>query len=293
MENVLKNDNLTLTVSTHGAEAVSLKKGDVEYLWKGDPKFWGRHAPVLFPLVGTLKNNKYRHAGKEYQMGQHGFARDHEFTLVEQTEDTLLYALTDDEKTQENYPFHFELKIRYILKKDTVEVQWIVDNPDEEVMLHFSIGGHPAFMCPLDGIGDWSQYRITLSKNGQKLDKIFVSSLSNGTVGRTAKEMQLEDGTLTPSHDLFLNDALILNDAQADQTSLVDPDGKEYVTVKFSTPVLGIWSPVGKDAPFICIEPWYGRADGEDFDGELKDREYGNSLNPGETFVGSFEVIIR
>ncbi len=290
MDYILKNDKLMLTVASHGAEAVSLIKNGVEYLWNGDSAFWGRHAPVLFPVVGTYKNNTYRYEGQEYTMGQHGFARDREFTLVEQTENSLLFSLQDDEETWKNYPFHFKLSIRYVLKKSQVDVQWMVDNTDEKKPLHFSVGGHPAFMCPLDGKGTWSDYRIELKKDGALLPEISVSYLRNGTVGKIPEKMALEDGKLTPSHDLFIRDALILNDCQADEASFIGPEGEKYLTVKFETPVLGIWSPVGKDAPFVCIEPWYGRADGEDFDGEISEREYGNTLNVGETFTGSFKI---
>lgn len=291
MEYKLQKENSILTVSTHGAEAVSLKKDKTEYLWNGDGKYWGRHAPVLFPFVGQVRDKKYRYDGQEYPMGQHGFARDSEFTLTEQKDDELLFTLNSDEKTKKVYPFDFELQIRYtLLSSGELKVTWIVKNPGTK-NLYFSIGGHPAFMCPISGEGDWKDYRILFKKNGAPLSEITIRPITDGgNVGNATKTIPLDNGMIVPTDELFSGDALILEGEQADEISLVGPKGEAYLTVDFSSPLVGVWSPVGKHAPFICIEPWYGRTDAVDFKGSLEEREYSNTLEPGGTFQKEFTV---
>lgn len=300
----LKNDTLQVRLQTHGAEAVSLKKQGTEYLWRGDPAFWGRHAPVLFPFVGQVWNKQYRFHGKTYAMGQHGFARDLEFTLKEQTKDRIAFVLRENEETLAKYPFRFELEITYTLGQstnswdadngltDSLTVTWTVRNPGREP-LYFSLGGHPAFMCPLQGKGSWEDYRIALSKDGQPVRQITLRPIvGGGCFGDNLHEMVLPDGTLTPSDELFAQDALVLEDQQADRVSLLGPDGRPYLSLSTDAPCLGIWSPAGKHAPFICLEPWYGRADRVGFSGDLSQREYGNVLQPGENFQRSFVVTL-
>lgn len=293
MEYTLQNENITLAVSNHGAEAISLKKDGVEYIWNGDSRYWGRHAPVLFPFVGQVRDKKYRFNGREYPMGQHGFARDSEFELTEKTENSLLFSLRSNDETKKVYPFDFELEVRYTLDPSgDVRVSWIVKNPGTE-NLYFSIGGHPAFMCPIDGRGDWNDYRILFVKHGTALKEITIRPITTGgNVGRDTKTLSLTEGMITPTDELFAGDALILENSQADEISLIDPEKKAYLTVKFTSPLVGVWSPVGKHAPFICIEPWYGRTDADDFTGSLEEREYSNALEPGNTFERSFTVSI-
>jgi galactose mutarotase-like enzyme len=295
MEYTLKNDAIELRVDTHGAEAVSLKKDGQEYLWSADPDFWNRHAPVLFPFVGKPRDKKYRYQDTEYPMGQHGFARDSEFVLTKEKKDELQFTLIDSEKTRAVYPFHFMLQVQYKLKKDTVSVTWKVINSDVK-KLWFSIGGHPGFLCPREGSKDsWADYRIRFRKEGKAVDSLKVTALTGD--GLVSKEkpytLQTEHGFLTPTNELFSGDALIFEDHQADFVSLTDKDGRPYLTVDFDTPLFGVWSPVGKNAPFICIEPWYGRADREDFDKDLTKRDYEMSLAPGKKFKGGFSVTLN
>ncbi len=150
MRYVIENDELRVEVDSFGAELKSVKNkvtGE-EYMWYGDPEFWGRTSPILFPFVGSLKNKEFIYKGKHYPMGQHGFARDHEHTLVSQTDDELLFSFSSDEETLEKYPFAFTLRIGYKLEGDTLRVSWEVENPADETM-YFSIGAHPAFNCPV------------------------------------------------------------------------------------------------------------------------------------------------
>ncbi len=290
METVIKNSNITLTVADHGAEAVSLKKGDTEYLWNGDAAFWNRHAPVLFPFVGMVWDKKFRYDGQEYTIGQHGFARDQEFELVSKTDDKLSYVLKSNETTRALYPFDFNFYVEYELQEDGVKVIWRVVNTDSKD-LHFSVGGHPAFLCPIEEGKDWEDYRVSFKKNGKALDSISSHVITEGgCFGEGYMDVQLENGLVTPTDKLFSTDALVLEDGQSDEIALTDAEGNAYLTVTFDTPVVGVWSPVGKHAPFICIEPWYGRADRVGFAGSLEEREYANVLAPGKTWEGGCTV---
>ena len=164
MQVVLENEALKVTINSFGAELASIrgKETDTEYLWNADAKFWKRSAPVLFPFVGSLKNKEYHYEGKTYSMGQHGFARDMEFAVDVQTATEVWFSLHSNEETKAKYPLEFILKIGYELEGKDLKVIWQVENPDEQV-LYFSIGGHPAFMCPVDGKG--KQYPLQVAKS--------------------------------------------------------------------------------------------------------------------------------
>ena len=293
MEYTIKSRSLAVTTTSRGAEIISLLKDGTEYVWNGDPAYWGRRAPVLFPFVGQVRDKIYRYGGQEYPMGQHGFARDEEFTLLESTDTSVTWILSENERTRAVFPFAFELLIRYEIFSNALRVVWTVRNTDGKD-LHFSIGGHPAFMCPLNGEGDWQDYRIEFRRKEALLDEMTVRPITTGgCVGSAVRTIPLEEGRIVPTDELFAGDALILEDAQADEISLAGPDGENYLTVRFSTPVVGVWSPTGKHAPFICIEPWYGRTDRDDFTGTLEEREYGNSLAPSGEFTGGYEIIVK
>lgn len=218
-------------------------------------------------------------------MSQHGFARDMEFSLLTQEEDRIWFCLEDTEETREKYPFAFRLELGYAISGRTVEVLWRVINPAGETMF-FSIGGHPAFYCPPGGQGKQTDCAVAFDT-----EKRIVSRLL-GKKGVTdiRLEYPLEDGCLSITEELFDHDALILEDHQAHQVSLVDPAGKRYLTVAFDAPLLGIWSPPKKNAPFVCIEPWYGRADHENYGGTWENREWGNRLEAGETFEAAYRI---
>ena len=290
MQYTLKNEILEMTADTHGAEILSVTRGGKEYIWNGAPEFWGRRTPILFPFVGQVRGGGYRHNNVRYPMGQHGFARDEEFEMGEKTEDSISFVLRDNERTRSVYPFSFALTVTYTLQGDTVIVEWNVRNTGDEI-LYFSIGAHPAFFCPVDGKGSWADYAIEIRKDGQPLSGMRIRPIQDGgNVGDVVKEIALDRGRITPTQELFSHDALILEGEQADEVSLIDPDGHAYVTVGFDTPLVGIWSPALKNAPFICIEPWCGRTDSVHFSGELSQREYGNQLNSGEQFHREYSM---
>lgn len=289
MNHILENENLKVTVAEHGAEVKSIirKKDEKELMWQADAAYWGRTSPVLFPLVGNYFEKKSVYNGKTYEMGQHGFARDMEFRCVEKTKDRLTFLLEDDESTHEKYPFGFQLQITYVLDETKVQVQWNVKNTNDTKM-YFSIGAHPAFNCNLN------ESKMKFEKDGKPCEKLIANIIASDGSGCLSKEQDvfsLQDGVLPLSDELFSKDALVIEDEQANRVSLLDKDGETVVTVTCPTPLFGVWSPVGKCAPFVCIEPWFGRCDRVGFSQKLEEREYGNRLLPGEEFEGGYEMI--
>ena len=286
----LENTQISICVDSLGAELRSLKKKatGTEYMWDASPEYWKRVSPVLFPIVGGLNNGRYRYDGKEYPMSQHGFARDMEFALREQTGDSLRFVLRATDETKAKYPFDFELELGYRLEEQNLVVSWKVTNCDDREM-YFSIGGHPAFLCPIDNRGTRTEYKLSFDTD----DKITSAIIGGGgTLSTRTKECALKDGMMDITEDLFDEDALIIENNQAHRVSLCDPEGQPYLTVRFGAPLFGIWSPAKEGVPFVCIEPWYGRCDRETFEGELSEREYGNRLAPSETFYAEYTVTV-
>ncbi len=286
----IENDYIKLTVADHGAEIRSIirKNDGKELMWQADSNYWGRTAPVLFPLVGNYYEKKSLYGGNTYEMGQHGFARDMDFTLVNETDNQLYFELKDSEETLKKYPFKFILGIGYKLDGKKVSVIWTVKNVNTDTM-YFSIGGHPAFKCDLD------TYTLCFEKNGEKVDCVkanIIASDGSGCLSTKQEHHPLDNGIMKMSDELFSQDALIFEEKQADAVSLLDETGKQVIKVTCPTPLFGIWSPVGKHAPFVCIEPWCGRCDRVGFNQKLEEREYGNVLAAGETFNTSYDIVV-
>lgn len=273
----LKNSFLTVEAETAGGELVSIRsaKDGFEYLWQADPEFWKRHAPVLFPIVGNAKNKTLLIGGKPYPMGQHGFARDMEFRLAEQTENRLLFRLDSDAETGKRYPYDFCLEIGYELDGNSVETTWKVTNTGKGE-LHYQIGGHPAFNCP-PGDGKRSDCMFLFDREGS-LEYGLLDE--NGLLKEEIYTLQTQNGFVRIRDDMFDKDALIIENAQCGRVSLCGPDKNAYLTVLFDSPLFGLWSPAGKRAPFVCIEPWFGRADRDTFEGSIEEREYDQCLKP-------------
>lgn len=283
------NEKITIQVDSMGAELKSLKKTTVgvEYMWDANPSFWKRTSPVLFPIVGALNNGEYRHDGKSYTMGQHGFARDMEFELKSQTNKEIWFSLKSDSDTLERYPYAFLLEIGYELQESTLIVKFKVTNPDNKDM-YFSIGAHPAFRCPIAEDAKQSDYRLWFDAK----EKITAGILENGLMSDKKSDYVLEDGCLWIGEHLFDQDALVVENDQAHEVALIKPDGSRYLAVNFDAPLFGIWSPPYKKAPFVCIEPWYGRCDAADYTGTWEGREWGQYLPAGEIFEASYKITI-
>ena len=292
MKKTVSNNSLTIQVSPHGAELSSIVANATgkEYLWQADPTFWKRHSPVLFPIVGSLWNNEYRHNGKTYKLSQHGFARDQEFKLIKETDTELRFQLQDNEDTLQLYPFPFCLEIGYKLAGNQIEVLWTVKNTGNEE-LHFQIGAHPAFYYP-DYDKDSSSRGFFAFDRHEGLSYKLIQE--KGCIGDKEYPLSLDkEGLLPLDIHTFDKDALVLENSQVKRVDLLKQDGGSYLTVYFTAPVVGLWSPPSKDAPFVCIEPWYGRCDRVNYTGDYKDRDWMQHLQPGETFDASYIIEIH
>lgn len=286
----LSNGEIAIEVESKGAELKSLRCGEREYMWCADAQFWGRTAPVLFPIVGSLKDKQFHVGDKSYNMGQHGFARDTEFTLAQQTNDSMTFVMQSTQETKEKFPFDFVLEITYSLVGRSVTTTWKVTNTNEDV-LSFSIGGHPAFNCATEGYS----YHLYKDRDGlERVESFNCNKLSkDGLIVDKPIQIQTPNGVLPITQELFADDALIIKESGIQRVAIADETGTEYLAVDFDAKLLGLWSPAKKNAPFVCIEPWYGVADAEDFSGEWKDRAYANELAPKESFTESYTVTIE
>ncbi len=280
----LENEKIRIRVNTHGAELVSIVKKETgrEYMWSADEKYWNRVSPILFPVVGKYKDGKTVYEGTEYHSGQHGFARDMDFALASQMEDELWFVLSSNNETKKVYPFGFSLMLGYRINGSNIRVMWNVMNHDRRNMF-FSIGGHPAFLSPVEGAS--IEFDVHGTVTAGVLDE-------NGNLSDRTKTFDLDGGKLALSHELFDEDALIFENQDIKKAVLLNENEEEVLAMMFDAPLLGIWSPAGKKAPFVCIEPWYGRTDRSDFSGDLTEREYGNILKPSEVFTAHYDLFV-
>ena len=288
---ILENELLRIEVSEHGAELCRIidKTHQRDVLYNADPNWWNRHAPILFPFVGAVRGGRYFYNGKEYAMSQHGFARDMEFHLEKADRVSCTYTLTDTEETRQKYPFSFTLRVQHILRGNVVEVRWEVISHSDPLL--FKIGAHPAFVLPILPNTTLDQY--FLSVDGR--DTISYRLIAPGT-GCVDDDrlyfISAENGRLPLSEELFSHDALIMDDYTIRKASLLMPDGSPYITVTcdaFSH--LGVWKKPG--APFVCLEPWQGRADNMDSSLDLTAKEGILSLNSEKSYQTGFDIIVH
>lgn len=299
----LENDRLKVEVSAFGAELHSIynKSTGFEYLWHGDKSYWGRRSPVLFPIVGKVWNGRMKYCGAEYALSQHGFARDCEFAKLDESQLSRLllkrdgdvqkcgFVLYSNEETKKLYPFDFALYIIYCLIDNCLEVNWIVENRTEGDM-YFQIGAHPAF--------NYRDFDEDAEVQGyMKFDRVGKLSLTTlecgGYAARERREIEVSPDGIVINKSTFAGDALVF-EKQLNRVTLCDRNGKAYVEVEFDAPVVGLWSPakIGY-APFMCIEPWYGRCDDSNFGGDYNEKPYINYLKEGESFRSTYKIILK
>lgn len=286
----LENKKIKIEVDTQGAQLqkLILKKDDKNYLWHGNSEFWGRKAPVLFPIVGRLKENQYIYQNQEYKMTQHGFARDNEFELIDQGKNYLTYILKENEKTLKKYPFKFRLKIKYTIDRKSLSVTYKVINQDSKEM-YFSIGAHPAFYWPLEDGEKKEDYYLEFEKK-ENADKYLLDS---GLLNNKKEKVLSNSKFLELQPDIFKNDALVFKDLKSEKVTLKSKKSEREVQIKFKNfPYLGIWSQ-SAEAPFICIEPWQGIADSIDSSGKIEEKEGINKLKPEEEFECTHIITIK
>ncbi len=260
----LRSPDLSVKVSTQGAELQSLKMADgLELLWQADPKVWARHAPHLFPIVGRLKNDTLRHEGKTYNMTPHGFARDLEFTCAEHSATQCTMLLSDSEQTRARYPFAFELRITHALEGNTLIITYALRNPANTELLA-SVGTHPAFNWPLKPGAERAAHSMTFERD----EPAPIRRVAGGLIKAQSSPTPVKNRVLPLADELFVDDVVIFDQLNSRALTYSAP-GTPKIRVKFPDfPHLGIWTKPG--AGFVCIEPWQGHASPEDFDGEFR-----------------------
>ena len=282
----IKNEYIKAKIKSFGAELNSLQKIDdsLEYIWQGDKEFWSRHSPILFPIVGRLKNDSYFYKNQKYNMSQHGFARDKEFEIVEKKDDFIEFKLSSDEKTLKIYPFSFELYLSYKLERNSLIVSYKVINKSDEKML-FSIGAHPAFNWSLEKDLKKEDYFLEFEINNSK--RYFLNEL--GLVFDSI-DLKFEDKKLFLNEELFKNDALVFNDLNIKNLTFKNIRNENFIKLNFENfAYLGIWSkPSG--SPFLCIEPWFGVADEENASQNFEDKKGIINLQKDEIFSCFYSV---
>ena len=278
---LLEDRQLRIGVQSKGAELQSIfhKDNQTEYLWGGDPAFWGKHSPLLFPIVGTLRSNTYYYENKAYHLSRHGFARDREFTAEEQTADALTLLLRSDETSRAVYPFDFELRVRYRLNGGALATTYSVTNP-AGVPLYFSIGGHPAFRVPLVSGTAYEDYYLEFEQ-AETAPRWPISA--DGLIGREPLDLLNDTNLLPLSKALFAKDALVFKGLRSQAVALRSARTERGLRFSYpGFPFLGIWAASGAD--FVCIEPWCGIADPVDSDQQLTQKEGINRLEGGQRF---------
>lgn len=286
----LENGQLIVELKQQGAELTRIynKETELEYLWKADPAFWGRHAPILFPTVGRLVNDMYYVDEKAYHLGQHGFARDRGFEVIEQTDTSIVFSLVADEESKAIYPYTFALRIRYTLEGNTVKVGYEVENMDTK-RIYFSIGAHPAFNVPLLDGENFEDYYLDFHAEESMETLVLDGPYRSGEIKKLVPEKAQK---LPLNYDLFANDALIFEGLMADKISIRSHKHAHFVTVAFPNfPFVGIWTPK-PGAPFLCIEPWFGVADSAGDPVEIRDKAGIEQLDPEAIFATEYEITL-
>ena len=282
MTTTISNSNLTAQIKHLGAELFSLKNNqNKEYIWEGNPTFWGKHSPILFPIVGSLKNNSYSINEEKYELNRHGFAREMEFELIEKTEETATFSLISTLETKKAYPFDFELQICYSLKDNKLTIDYKVINKNE-ITMPFAIGAHPAFAL----LGNFEEYSLEFQQD--EILKYYL--LEEGLISNNSNELQLDNSQLGLKYQLFEKDALVFKTLQSKSITILK-NTNPILKVNFSDfPNLGIWTVV--NAPFLCIEPWFGYSDTLNEYDDFSKKEGIQLLEKKETFESNYSIEI-
>jgi galactose mutarotase-like enzyme len=284
---IIENSDLRVAIKADGAELNSIRhKGhELEYLWQGDAAFWGKKSPVLFPIVGGLKDNCFTYEGKTYHLPRHGFARDKTFKVERQSAEAATFLLTSDAETLKNYPFPFELRLHYALKDNELSLTYAVKNTGDAPM-YFSVGGHPAFNVPLVAETVYTDYRIELNA----AETVGRYPLSKNGLLELNPNPFLENAARIPLQPLlFYEDAVVLKRLSAQSMAIVSDKTPHGLRMTFDGfPYFGIWA--AKDAPFVCLEPWCGIADSVNSSQALTEKEGINALASGAAFERTWAV---
>lgn len=289
---VLKNEVLTMTIDEVGAELVSVidNASGYEYMWQPNPKYWNRTAPVLFPIVGALKNNQYEYDGKTYELPPHGFARDKVFKTQTVTDNSATFYLKNDEETMKQYPFEFSFQITYILFENKISVSYEILNPSKTETLWYSVGGHPGFNVshhrPKKGQPEFQNVSYHLAPAESHL---YIPITKKGIDPYYSKFSDTRH--IDVLHKVFKRDAMIYRIPKRAAVILKDPNNGVEITLRMlNMEYLGIWSSYPKKAGFVCLEPWAGLGDIVRGNGQLVDKQGIQALPPSDIRMHDYTI---
>ncbi len=283
----LENEHLQVVLAEKGAELRSLTgvHSGMEFLWSANPAYWAKVSPVLFPIVGSLKENTYSYKNQSYTLPRHGFARDMEFEVEKRNLQEVVFGLKDSETTRENYPFSFHLQLIYRLVGTSLSCTYKVHNPDPEEVLWFSVGGHPAFAVPLNRQGSYADYYLSFNADSS----LRCYHLEGNLISDQTRDIFLEEGKMPLNYSLFYEDALVFKALNSNEIRLMNHKNYNGINFQFTDfPYLALWA--AKDADFLCIEPWCGIADRPGHNGQLTEKEGIVCLPPGDPWERTWKV---
>lgn len=281
----------TAEIQPRGAQIASFKTASGrEVIWQADPNVWAQHAPVLFPVCGSVKDNQISIDGQMYPMTKHGFTRNPEFQVAKQGDDFVELILTPTEESKPMYPFEFVLHVTYTLQENGFTTTFLVENRSDKVM-PFCVGGHPGFVCPMENGAEFSDYRLVFPQveNG-------VNSLApGGYLIDGFEQLPLQDGTTLPlNYELFdQRDALIFTQLKSRSVDLLHKDSGKGIHFTFpKMEVLAVWTKPGAHAPYLCLEPWHGMPGQVTESGRFEDKPFATHLQPGRCYKTWFTATV-
>nr|WP_314463123.1 aldose 1-epimerase family protein [uncultured Clostridium sp.] len=292
MKYSLKNDRLEVGFTSLGGALTTIKNEEgMEYLWQGNPEYWSGQAPVLFPICGSLRNNRAAaKGGKEIQMPRHGIVRREEFKLESVKEDSIFFSISENEEMLGKYPYPFTLTMEYRLEESSIHVTYGVKNTGTEDMPFF-IGGHPAFRCPLLQTEDYGDYQVIFDAKEEKTAP--APDLKTGLVDMGHRKEIAFDGTVLPlAHSLFYEDGIIFDRLKSKKVTLCHRENGHGVELEMgSFPYLVIWS-AANDGPFLALEPWTGLSTCSDENDVFEEKRNAAIVKPGEEKRLSYKITI-
>ncbi|MEN3322304.1 aldose 1-epimerase family protein [Mariniflexile soesokkakense] len=288
----LENKLLKIAVKKVGAELCQITsvKNNTEFMWDANPTVWGSFAPNLFPIIGALKNDTYIFEKQEYKLPKHGIVRNSSAVILhEQTPNSLTFKLPYSEDTLKFYPFKFEFFISYKLFNNSIEVLYTIKNVDNKTM-YFSVGGHPAFKCPVFENEQYEDYFLEFEH--AENSKTHLINMENGLISSLSIPLFNKSNNIPLTHDLFNDDALIFKDLKSKKVTLKSKLYGNILSVSYKDfPYLGIWAKPTGD--YVCIEPWLGIADNEATNQDFKTKEGILKLGAGKSFKASYTIEIH
>lgn len=284
------NDGIVeATINSFGAELKGLLdlKTNEEFMWNANPEYWNRTSPVLFPIVGGLKENMYTYNNKKYEMTQHGFARDNKFEVILEEKSKIVFLLTSSEETMKKYPFEFKFYIEYFLENGKLNIQYKVENISNEELL-FSLGAHPAFSTPTSEEIKFSDYYLEFEKK----ETASIFPLEGRNISRKKVEFLKNENRIKLVEDSFKNDAIIFKNLDSKIVSLKCEKNDRIVEMDYSDfEYIAFWNKVG--AEFVCLEPWNGIADFVDASGKLEEKDGIIKLEANKSYIANLGIKIK